>query len=130
MPPTLHLNSFAIRAPHPECATSSILFSNFDLDHWLKVKAERARLGIERRTAKGVALTSHPLVGRTVVDTSTGKAYMVENVKKDWLQGWFLTALMNENGSHRVCVVDVLKCENPGILSEGHRFQTYFSPCI
>ena len=90
-------------------------FSYFDMEHWLRVKAERSRLGITRRTEVGLEQPGHPLVGKTLVDSTTGTSYVVERVKKDWLQGWFLTALLNAKGSHRVCIVENHSSSHPAV---------------
>lgn len=100
-------------------------YSHFNLDHWLKVKAERHRQGIVDKTARGEQV-AHALTGKRIVDKTTNKTYVVEQVKKDWLQGWFLTALMECNGSHRVCVVDSLSCADESIQRAANFFNDSF----
>ena len=107
---------------------SGTAFSHFDLDHWLRVKAERARLGITRRVETDLELPNHPLVGQTLVDQTTGRTYRVERVKKDWFHGWFLTALLNNDGSHRMCVVETMSCTEPAVLRQLAGYQESFAP--
>jgi hypothetical protein len=101
-------------------------FSHFDLDHWLKVKAERARQGLVAKTERGAEAVDHFLKGKTVLDTASHRAYIVESVQKDWFQGWFLVALLNHNGSHRICVVDSLTCQAPSIQRAHAQFEEGF----
>ena len=39
-----------------------------------------------RKTEVGMNV-AHPLVQKTMVDTTTGQQYLVQTVKKDWLDG-------------------------------------------
>lgn len=101
-------------------------YSHFDLDHWLAVKAERNRQGLPNHPERGRLLPDHPLVGKTLVDTQSNQAYVVERVRQDWLQGWYLTAVLNSNGSHRTAVVAAPSCANPTILRQLELFQDQF----
>lgn len=101
-------------------------FSYFDQAHWHKVRAVRRQLGIVSRSEVGDRV-SHPLVGKNVLDRTSGETYQVESVKKDWLQGWFYTALLSVNGSHRVCLIENKSCVNPGIVEEIEKFSQNFS---
>jgi hypothetical protein len=105
-------------------------FSQFDLDHWLRVKAERSRLGIVRQTESGRQLPDHPLVGRTLTDPETGNSYVVESVKKQWLMGWFLLATLNRNGSHLQCVVENHSSISPDALRSHRTFREMFAACL
>jgi len=109
------------------CAVQSpsTVFSQFNLDHWMKVKAERSRLGLARDPQRGPQ-EAHPLLGKSVVDTRTGQRYLVERVSRDWFKGWFLVALMQCNGSHRTCVVSNLSCHDEGVLNQLADFKTHF----
>ncbi len=110
----------------PQAVSAPAAYSFFDYSHWLKVRAERARLGIsphpERRQ-----VPDHPLVNRTLVETSTGKAYKVLSVRRDWYHGWFLVATLERDGSHGTCVVGNLSCRSDEILSQLEFFQSRFT---
>jgi hypothetical protein len=105
-------------------------FSQFDMSHWLRVKAERSRLGIVRNTESGKQLPHHPLVGRTLTDPETGNQYYVESVKKDWLQGWFLLAKLNRNGSHLQCVVENHSSVSPDAIRSHFMFKEMFAASL
>lgn len=101
-------------------------YSHFDLNHWLAVKQERLRQGLPNHPERGSLQPNHPLLGTTVVDNATGRSFLVERVRKDWLQGWFLTAILNCNGSHAVAIVGIQGCVNPGIVKQFDQFQANF----
>lgn len=105
-------------------------FSQFDTSHWMRVKAERSRLGIVRNTEAGKLLPDHPLVGRTLTDPETGNQYYVESVKKDWLQGWFLLATLNRNGSHLQCVVENISSNSTDAIRSHFMFKEMFAACL
>ncbi|VTU42379.1 MULTISPECIES: hypothetical protein [unclassified Variovorax] len=113
----------AIALPHS--SVPAVEYSHFDLVHWLKVKAARAQRNAFYPSHHYVP--GHPLVGKQVIDKTTGRKYVVENVRKDWLRGWFLRAQLVVNGSHRVCLIDNLCCRDAGILKEIDRFKAEFS---
>jgi hypothetical protein len=106
-------------------------FSHFDTKHWYRVKAERSRLGLHRATEVG-AEVQHALVGRTLVEQDTGDTYRVQNVTKDWYHGWFLRAFLVSlknplTGSHRVCHVENISCQDEGIQQQIEHFHTTLS---
>lgn len=105
-------------------------FSQFDMSHWLRVKAERSRLGIVSETESGKQMQNHPLVGRTLTDPETGNEYYVESVKKDWLQGWFLLAMLNRNGSHMQCVVENQSSVSPDAIRSYFKFKEMFATSL
>ena len=109
--------------------TPSRPFESFDHDHWLVVRAERSRLGLPQDARRGVD-EPHPLTGKIVVDTRTDERYVVERVYRDWFKGWFQTALLNRNGSHRTCVVGNLSCHDEGVLDRLADFKTHFQTTL
>lgn len=100
-------------------------FSHFDAAHWHQVKAARARLGINRPTQVGQELSQHPLAKSHLTSKLSGKTYQVERVFKDWLNGWFVAAIVSNSGSHRVCIVENLSSTSPDVLAgvEQHHFE-------
>jgi hypothetical protein len=101
-------------------------FSQLNLDHWLRVKAERARLGMPSPRAKNEPI-HHALVGLTLVEKVTGKHYVVESVREDWWQGWFLTALLHDEfGSSRMCIIENRSSTNPAIQRQLAQFRQDF----
>lgn len=101
-------------------------YSHFDMNHWLAVSAERRRQGMARHPERGQLQPDHPLVGKTLVDTATNRTYVVESVRKDWLQGWYMTAMLNCEGSHRVVIVQAQPWTCPTILSQLQVFEGTF----
>ena len=104
-------------------------FSEFSLNHWLKVSAERRRLGMAPHPERGQLLPDHPLVGRKLYYKETGEIFNVDRVRKDWLQGWFLTAVISCNGSHGLVMVESLGCANPGILRQVDLYENEYLVC-
>lgn len=102
-----------------------LAFSFVDLAHWHRVTAERARQGLKQQTEEG-PLASHPLLGKTLVDRTTGKEYLVERVSKEWWCGWYLTALLNTAGTPRVCHIKNMSCTDSGILQSIESFDSDF----
>jgi hypothetical protein len=100
-------------------------FSQFSMDQWMKVRAERQRLGLEPHPERG-QLQLHPLLGQKLLHKPSGELYLVEHVRKDWLQGWFLTAVLNCNGSHRQVMVASLGCVNEAICAQVFTFENEF----
>lgn len=43
---------------------------------------------------------AHPLVGRSLLNTETGKIYIVEKAVKHWLWGYYIALLIQNQGSH------------------------------
>lgn len=102
-------------------------YSHFDHEHWQRVRAERAKLGLSRATEVGQQV-GHPLAGRHVVDTSTGARYRVRSVRKDWHKGWFLVAWLERecDESHRTVVVENLSSTDADVLARLHRYAETF----
>lgn len=101
-------------------------FSNFNLEHWLKVKAERIRTGLPVHPERGQEQPNHALVGQTVIDAETGRAWLVKKVKKDWMRGWFLTASIENAGSNGLLVVGSLGCQDPAVQKQLQFFEQNF----
>jgi hypothetical protein len=97
-------------------------FSGWNLEHWFQVKEMREKQGV-KLPSKAV---QHPLVGKTMVDTTTGQRYVVEKVVRNWWFGTFLVAVLNANGSHRTCHVENVDCVNPIISAQIRKFQKEF----
>ena len=110
---------------HPPVKHLPGAFSFLDIVHWQRVKAERTRLGLTRKTEAG-PIADHPLVGKTVVDQTTGKLYVVERVSKEWWYGWFFSALLSTDKSHRTCFIKNISCTDSGILKSIQSFESDF----
>lgn len=100
-------------------------YSHFNMSHWLKVKAERSRLGLTNQRQRGPG-EPHALNGRDVVDTRNGQRFHVSQVYRDWYQGWFLVALLQCDQGPRTCVVDNISCQDDSILEQLAAFKTHF----
>ncbi len=97
-------------------------YSNFDMDHWIKVRTERIKLGLPVRSK--VVYIESDLVGKTIKNRDTQKVYTVEGVYKDWYQGWFHVAVyVDSNGSHGTVVIHT-ETDNPNISC--HNFATNY----
>jgi len=105
-------------------------FSHFDMPHWVRVQAARSRFGIVRDTEAGKVLPHHPLVGRELYDPETGNTYVVESVKKDWLQGWFLRAKLCRGDLKFQYVVENLSSTSPVALRSYFNFKEMFAACL
>lgn len=51
-------------------------------------------------------LTGHEWIGKKVMNLETKKVYNVEKVWKDYFDGYFLLALIKNNQSHGVLIID------------------------
>jgi hypothetical protein len=101
-------------------------FSRLNTEHWLRVKAERARRGLPGARASSGPV-DHALVGLTLVERGTDRRYVVESVREDWWQGWFLTALLHdEQGSSRLCVIENRSSTHPAIERQLAQFRESF----
>ena len=102
-------------------------FFKFDQDHWLRVKAERTRLGIiPGRKASLASLESHRLLSVQVLDTRTGERYSIDQISREWLQGTYLTATMRSENKSKVLVIENISSENEDVLDQLAEFTVYF----
>lgn len=102
-------------------------YSHFDPVHWSKVSAARRDQGLALSPARGQTLPGHRLAGASLVERETGHVYRVEKVYQDWYNGWFVTALIERNGSHGTCVVDSISCRDAGMLAALADFERRFA---
>ncbi len=102
------------------------MYSFFDIDHWRAVKKARQEQGLNRLDGK-LRRMNHPMVGVQLVQKPTNQVYTVESVSEDWWYGRFLTAKLDLNGSHRVCVIENISCVDNGIQAQLDIFQEEFA---
>lgn len=102
------------------------MFSFFDYEHWQKVKQARAEQGLNRLSELDRARPDHPLVNKLITKKESGEAWNVVSVKEDWWYGRFLTALLERNGSHTLCMIENISCIDPGILQNLDKFKREF----
>ncbi len=100
-------------------------FSQFDWSHWLKVRAERERLGLPLSSDRG-AQHDHPIVGKTLRERESGITYRVESVTKDWVMGWVFSALLCNGNSHRRCIIEAAGCRFSDFASQAENFRRDF----
>lgn len=100
------------------------MYSHFDADHWMKVKAARAQLGLS--APRSCELPEHPLVRCRVVDARTNKVWQVVSVQQQWWRGRFLVAMVERAGSHMQLVVGNISCDEPGIQQQLRLYQEHF----
>ena len=60
----------------------------------------------EKIMASKIELVDHELLGLQMHNTSNGRIYHIKKVYKNWHMGWYLTALLEKNGTHRVCFIE------------------------
>lgn len=102
------------------------MYSYFNMDHWRAVKKARQEQGLNRLDVK-LRRTNHPMVGVQLVHKATNLVYTVESVSEDWLYGRFLTARLELQGSHRVCVIENISCSDTGVQAQLDIFQEEFA---
>jgi hypothetical protein len=92
-------------------------YFEFDHTHYYEVWKARKEKGFP--VTEHVILEDHVLVGKHMFDRSTGKAYVVEQVIKEWYAGWYIKLLIrDENCSHGVRAWENLSCFDPMILEQ------------
>jgi hypothetical protein len=47
-----------------------------------------------------LVLKYHPLKGKQIKNKNTGKVYSIEKVIGQFFRGWYITLLLEQNGSH------------------------------
>jgi len=70
----------------------------YDTDHLQRVLKARKELGLPKRPHS--IEIDHPMKGKRVLDTTSGREYVVQRVHKTWHWGWYICLLLNHNGSH------------------------------
>lgn len=101
-------------------------YAHLNVEHWMRVKAERARLGLSSPRASNEPI-EHALVGLTLVDRATERRFVVESVREDWWQGWFLTALLrDEQGNAHMRVIENRSSTHPAIARQLAQFRESF----
>lgn len=101
-------------------------YSFFDRNHWHRVQVERRRQGLDRGVGQQL-IPEHYLVNRVLYDTTTGRHYVVMSVRREWLNGWFVSAALRLEGSQdhcRTCAVENLSSEHPDVLAQLEVFKT------
>ena len=68
------------------------------LDHYFDVRRERRRQGLPVFTEKEV-YDRHPMLGKRLRNTQTGKIYVVERVTSVWLDGFYEQMTIREEGT-------------------------------
>lgn len=106
-------------------ASTSAHFSHFDLSHWLKVKAARHQLNRDKAVNATSLQPGHDLVDRIVLDPETGKHARVLEVHRQWLDGWYLMAILVAagNGPRMARVVRNLSSEHPHVQRLAELFE-------
>ncbi len=102
------------------------MYSHFNGEHWLKVKKARNAQGLNRLEDTDRIQPNHPLTGRTLRHTVTGRVYKVLAVRQDWWLGRFLVASLESNGSHRQCIVENISSEARDVTRELAVFKDEF----
>lgn len=89
------------------------MYSHFDYDHWMKVRAARIEQGLPVRR-ETITIEQHPLTGKKIKEISSGKEYMVVKVFVDWYYDWFTCVMFERNGSHGIIALSTGKhCKVP-----------------
>lgn len=76
--------------------------------------------------APRIELKDHILLGLQMHNTSTGKIYNIVKVYKNWHLGWYLTALLEKNGTYRVCFIENISSHGRSILRTIEQHQEIF----
>ena len=82
-----------------------------NLDLYRQVRKERERLGIPNQN-HNIVLEDHPLIGKKIKKTETGKIYNIEQVNQQWYAGWYIGLLIECNGSHGFLLNENIDCWN------------------
>lgn len=91
--------------------------TNFNFDHYRKVREKREQLGMEVADLNK-QLEDDPLIGRTIIDTTTNEKYVVDAVNEHWHIGWYKVLTLNHNGSHRIVFWENISCGEPIIINQ------------
>jgi len=102
------------------------MYSNFDVNHWKRVKQARAELGLNRIPAAATLRPTHRLSQATLRHLATDQLWTVTAVREDWLMGRYLEATLERNGQIRSCVVETISSEHPEIIQQLGTFNTEF----
>ena len=70
----------------------------FNTDHYMKVRKERARLGL--KLFENTEIDGHHLVGKKIKSEYSGEIGFVESVYKCWHEGYYISLMLNFSGSH------------------------------
>lgn len=81
------------------------MYSYFDNNHWAKVKAYRAAHNLPASPLRG-APVEHRLVGTTLIEKASGRAYEVQQAARDWSQGWFTVLTLAVDGKTETVTAD------------------------
>lgn len=103
------------------------MYSHFDVNHWFRVKQARDAQGLNRISDAEKLRPDHRLANAKLTHLPTGKNWTVVSVREDWWLGRFLTVLLENNGSHRTCVVENISCEAPDVVTQLGVFNTEFA---
>lgn len=99
-------------------------FEHFDYEHWFKVYSvlydENKLLSTRNDSA------DHPLLNQFIQNKTTGRIYQVVKVKKTWYRGWFYSALIESDGSHRMVDIENISCHDKSSLASIKSFQDTF----
>lgn len=102
------------------------MYSNFDVNHWKRVKQARAELGLNRIPVESTLRPAHRLAEATLRHRASGEQWTVTRVREDWLLGRYLEASLESNGKTRTCVVGTISSEHPEILQQLEAFDNEF----
>lgn len=98
-------------------------FSQLNLGHWLKVKAELPA-NAPRRTP---AIVPAFRVGQQLFDKANGVAYEIESLQLAWYAGYYLHAVLRtETGSHCVAVLENYSCLQPDVVRKADQDKKNF----
>jgi hypothetical protein len=101
---------------------------HFDQDHYIKVYQHLKDSG-KLSTSRNVSVVTHPLFGKTVLDSSTNKKYIVVDVKQQWYRGWYFLAILKtvDTNSHRTFYVGNINSHCPDVLHGLDIFEKHFT---
>lgn len=98
-------------------------FSYFDYNHYSKVRFVREqenRPHIQHHRES----SDMSLLGKTVVETSTGKSYKVDKVVEHWFMGWYrVITMVDAQGSHAVRWVENISSHSSDVAEAIEKFK-------
>lgn len=93
-------------------------------DHYLKVLDARKQQGLN--TSHCFPVESE-LIGKKIINVSTGEEYKIESAHRLWQQGWYeVLMVVNDIGSHSMAIWQLFNCKNDTIVDFYNRRNDYW----
>lgn len=98
-------------------------FSYFDHEHYSKVRLARQQKSYPH-LPHSRASSDISLLGKTIVEISTGKSYTVDKVVEHWYLGWYrVITMIDSQGSHAVRYVENINTHADYVLESIEDFK-------